>query len=30
MLPSAYRVHRGVQLSDEFYDAAYASLGVGL
>ena len=30
MLPSAYRVHQGVQLSDEFYDAAYASLGVGL
>ena len=30
MSAPAYRVHQGVQLSDEFNGAAYASLGVGL
>ena len=29
MSAPAYRVHRGVQLSDEIYDGAYASLGGG-
>jgi len=30
MSAPAYRVHRGVKLSDEFNGAAYASLGVVL